>query len=465
MYSVKDVMEARGVAVFGASRDPLKPGSMLLSCLKETGFAGAYAGVNPQGGQVHGIPLYPKLADVPFPVDLAVLIIPPAAVVQALKDCAARGVKGAVISAEGFAESGPEGRRHQDAVREILDASGMRAFGPNTLGIVNTETGLSTSYFTDDAMLKRGSIGFAAQSGIFVGALLRYLSSSGIHISKGFGLGNKVDVNETDVLEYLADDPQTRTIGLYVEDIRDGRRFFEAARRAAARKPVLLLKGGRTSDGAEAVFSHTASLAMDDAVLDGALRQAGVLRMPAVDEFTAALLGFDWTALPRGNRIAVITYSGAQAIMSVDAATESGLAVARFSDATQERLARFIASPYKRRNPIDIYPDMNVRGFEETAVGLVRTLLAAEEVDGIVFISFAHLAAYPYEPVAEALAGTLTKPVFFSLFGSRPDVEECTRLLLDRRIPCVPTPELAVRALVHMVRYARYVGAAPPAAT
>ncbi|MCG6536034.1 MAG: CoA-binding protein, partial [Syntrophales bacterium LBB04] len=204
-------MDSKNLAVFGASRDPLKPGSLLIYALKETGFSGNVAGINPQGGEVHGVPLYPRLADVPFPVELAVLIIPPAAVVQSLKDCAACGVKGVVISAEGFAEAGPEGRRYQEQVREILRTSGIRAFGPNTLGIVNTETGMSTSYGADVDMLKRGSIGFAAQSGIFVGAILRYLSSSGVYISKGFGLGNKVDVDETDILEYLADDEQTRT--------------------------------------------------------------------------------------------------------------------------------------------------------------------------------------------------------------------------------------------------------------
>lgn len=461
MYSIKEVVESKNLAVFGASRDPLKPGSLLIYALKETGFTGNVAGINPQGGKVHGVPLYPRLADVPFPVELAVLIIPPAAVVQSLKDCAAAGVKGVVISAEGFAEAGPEGRRYQEEVREILRTTGIRAFGPNTLGIVNTETGMSTSYGADGDMLKPGSIGFAAQSGIFVGAILRYLGSSGVHISKGFGLGNKVDVDETDVLEYLADDEQTRTIGLYVEDIRDGRRFFDVAKRAAARKPVLMLKGGRTPAGARAVASHTASLAMDDAVLNGALRQAGVLRVHGVEEFIASLLGFDWTGLPRGNRIAVVTYSGAQAIMSVDAAMETGLELAGFSASTQERLSAFIPSAYKRQNPIDTYPDTNVKGFEATTIGIARTLLEADEVHGIIYIAFSHLLMYPYQPIIDALKGRLTKPFFFCISGGRTDVEHTIKLLLANRIPAIPFTDEAVRAIAHMVRHARRVGVAP----
>ena len=462
MYSLKEVIESKSLVVFGASRDPMKPGSLLIFALKSTGFTGNVAGINPQGGEVHGVPLYPKLADVPFPVDLAVLIIPPAAVVQSLRDCAERGVKGVVISAEGFAESGPEGRRYQEQVREILQATGMRAFGPNTLGIVNTETGLCTSYGADPAMLKPGSIGFAAQSGIFVGALLRNISSSGIHISKGFGLGNKVDVDESDILEYLADDAQTRTIGLYVEDIRDGQRFFDIARRTTASKPILMLKGGRTLAGAHAVSSHTASLAMDDAILNGVLRQVGVIRMYSVEEFVASLIGFDWTPLPRGNLIAVVTYSGAQAIMCVDAATEAGLRLAQFSPATQERLASIMPSAYKRQNPIDTYPDSNIKGFERTTIGVAHALLEADEVDAVIFISFANNEVNPYGPIVDALKGRLTKPFFFCIAGSRTDVEETIKLLLANRLPAVPYPDMAVRALTHMVGYARRVGVAPP---
>lgn len=461
MYSVKDVVDSKNIVVFGASRDMLKPGSVLIYALKDTGFKGNVAGINPQGGEVYGVPLYSKLSDVPFSVDLAVMIIPPAAVVQSLRECAAKGVKGVVISAEGFAEAGPEGRRYQEQIQELLQATGMRAFGPNTLGIVNTETGLATSYAADRLMMKPGSIGFAAQSGIFVGALMRYLSSAGIHISKGIGLGNKVDVDETDVLEYFAEDEQTRTIGLYLEGIRDGRRFLEAAKRTTRRKPVLLLKGGRTSEGARAIASHTASLALNDAVLDGALRQAGVLRMRDIEELTGTLIGFDWTGLPKGNRIAVITYSGAQAIMCIDAATEAGLEIARFSEVTDEKLSQVIRTGYKRQNPIDLYPDMMWKGFEATAVGILEALLEDDGVNGIIFIAFAQMGTDMYLPVLDAIEGKLTKPLFFTLLGTWDDLYATYRLLLSRRIPCVPYPETAVRAITHMWRHARRVGVAP----
>ncbi len=162
MYSVKEIMESRSLVVIGASRNPQKLGSLLLKGLKDTGFQGEMAGVNPGGGEVYGIPLYQSIGEVPFPVDLAVMLIPPKVVPSVLVDCAQKGVKGVVISSEGFAEAGEQGRHYQEEVQAILKSTGIRAFGPNTLGIVNTETGLATSYFIDENMLRPGAIGMAA---------------------------------------------------------------------------------------------------------------------------------------------------------------------------------------------------------------------------------------------------------------------------------------------------------------
>jgi len=454
MWSLKEVMESKNLAVIGASRDPLKPGAVLIKTLMDTGFEGKIAGVNSGGGEIHGHTLYPTLDEIPFDVDIAVMLIPPKAIPNILRACARKGVKGVVITSEGFAEAGEEGRKYQEEVKSILIETGMRAFGPNTLGIVNTSTGLTTSYFTNRHMLKPGSIGFAAQSGIFVGALLRYLGSfDGLRISKGIGLGNKVDVDESDVLEYLTEDEQTRTIGMYLEDIRDGRRFLEAAKAAAAKKPVLMLKGGRTSRGARATASHTASLAVDDSVFDGAMRQAGVLRMENIDEMVASLMGFEWMPMPKGNRIALVTFSGAQAIMSIDAAMSCGLDIAQFSDETAQRLSKVIATPSKALNPIDIFPDMMKHGFEKTTVEITNTLLEDDGVHGIIFISFADAGAEPLYPFAELVGQNSKKPVFVSLLGRKEDVRESREYLLKQLIPCYSFPETGVKVFSHMHRY------------
>ncbi len=458
MYSVNEVMESRSVAVIGASRDPLKLGALLLKVLRDTGFRGQVAGVNPQGGEVHGVPLYRSLDEIPFSVELAVFLIPPEAVPSSLAECARKGVKGVIISSEGFAETGTQGWHYQEEIRSILRSTGMRGFGPNTMGIVNTATGLATSYFANERMLRPGSIGFVAQSGIFVGALLQYVCSfEGFRISKVLCLGNKVDVDESDALTYLMEDDQTRMVGMYLEDIRDGRRFLKAARKTVMRKPVLLLKGGSTPAGAQATASHTASLAVNDAVLTGALRQAGVLRMGGIDELIGTLMGFQCMPLPLGERIAVVTYSGAQAIMSIDAATEEGLGLAHFTKETQERLAEVIATPSKAQNPVDMFPDMMAHGFKKTTTEILRALLEDDGVHGIIFISSAAFGADPYRPLVKVIHERLTKPVLFSVIGPRENVEACRAFLEEQRIPFYLFPEMAVRVFAHMRRYARRV--------
>jgi acetyltransferase len=305
-------------------------------------------------------------------------------------------------------------------------------------------------------MLMPGSIGFAAQSGIFVGALLRYLSSiNGLHLSKGIGLGNKVDVNEADALSYLMDDEQTRIIGLYLEDVKDGRLFLENLRKAVAKKPVLIIKSGRTQAGARASASHTASLAVEDAVFDGAIRQAGAIRLTGIDDFIRTLRGFLNMPLPKGDRLAFVTYSGAQAIMSIDAAIEHGLQVASLNEATQARIAKVIATSSKTRNPIDIFPDWLAHGYEKTTSEILKALLDDDGVDGIVFISFADATPEVYQPMADILKEDRRKPVFLSLLGDIKDKEACQKFLDANGLPCYDFPEYAVRVFAHMRQYAR----------
>ena len=456
MRAVRDIMESRNIVIFGASQDPFKPGAMLIEALGRTGFKGRVAGINPRGGEFQGITFYPSLGDVPFDVDLAAMIIPPGRVPGALEDCARKGVKGVVISSEGFAESGEEGRAIQEEIRAILRSADIRGFGPNTLGLVNTETGLLTSYFANKDMASPGSVGFVSQSGIFVGALLMYMSSFPVYrISKGLGLGNKVDVDESDALAYLAGDEQTRIIGLYLEDIRDGRRFLEEARRAVREKPVILLKGGRSDAGSAATASHTASMAVNDAILDGCLRQAGVLRVKRVDELMATIMGFQWAPLPRGNRIALVTFSGAQAIMSIDQAADEGLALATFRPETLESLSTVISTYPKRKNPVDTYPDMNRHGFEKTSTEIVKALLEDDGVDGIFFISFAAYGTEMMDPLVNLVRERADKPFFVSLLGSADDIALSRAYLMEHRIPIFDFPETGVRVFSRMWQYAR----------
>jgi acyl-CoA synthetase (NDP forming) len=458
MRSVKEVLESKNIAIFGASRDPSKPGALLITTLQQNGFKGRIAGINPKGGEFQGVLFYRTIEEVPFDVDMVSMIIPPAAVPEALRACARKGVKGVVISSEGFSESGDAGRTIQEDIRTILRDADIRGFGPNTLGLVNTETGLTTSYFANRNMLTPGAVGFAAQSGIFVGALLMHMSAFPVYrISKGLGLGNKVDVDESDALEYLAGDGQTRIIGMYLEDIHDGKRFFEVARQAVLRKPVILLKGGRSEAGGKATASHTASMAVNDAVLDGALRQAGVVRAKRIDEMLAMIMGFQWAPLPRGNRIALVTFSGAQAIMSIDRASEVGLELASFRPETMDRLATVISTVPKRKNPVDTYPDMNVHGFEKTSLSILEALFDDDGVDGIFFISFAAYGTDMLGPLARMIRERANKPVFVSLLGDPGQEALCRSFLMEQEIPFFDYPETGIEVFAHMWHYAKHV--------
>jgi acetate---CoA ligase (ADP-forming) len=325
------------------------------------------------------------------------------------------------------------------------------------LGIVNTANKLTTSYFANDRMLMSGSIGLAAQSGIFVGALLRYLSSlEGLHLSKGIGLGNKVDVNEADALSYLTDDEPTKIIAMYLEDVKDGRLFLNNLREAVLKKPVLIIKSGRTAAGAKASASHTASLAVEDSVFDGVIRQAGAIRLTGIDDFIRTARGFLDMPLPRGDRLAFVTFSGAQAIMSIDAAVEHGLQVARLGEDTQKRIAGVIATPSKTRNPIDVFPDWLAHGYAKTITVILQALLDDQDVDGIVFISFADAAPEVYQPMADILRAERRKPVFLSLLGDQKDREICQSFLDRNGLPCYDLPEYAVSVFAHMRQYARF---------
>lgn len=456
MRLIREILESKSVAVIGASRDSKKPGAQLLKVLKEVGYQGQVAGVNPQGGEVFEMPLYRSLQEVPFPVDLAVLHIPPQFIPEALRECARKNVKGAVISAEGFAETGPQGAKYQEEVRDILRSTGMRGFGPNTLGLINTANRLTTSYFATPSMLKPGSIGFAAQSGLFVGGLLLYLSSfEGFQLSKGIGLGNMVDVNESDAISYLMDDEQTEIIGMYLEGVRDGRRFLETAKKAVAKKPVLIIKSGRTQEGARATTSHTASMAVEDIVFEGAMRQAGVLRMAGIDDFVRTLKGFLNMPLPQGGRLAFVTYSGAQAIMSVDAAVKHGLQVARLGNAARKKITRVIATHSKTQNPVDLFPDWLTHGFVKTTTEILKALLKDDGVDGIIWISFANSRPEIYQPMVDLLQEQRPKPVFFSLLGAKENIETFRGFLEGNRLPCYDFPEYAVQVFAHMWIYSR----------
>jgi acetyltransferase len=242
---------------------------------------------------------------------------------------------------------------------------------------------------------------------------------------------------------------------MYIEDIRDGSRFLKTAQHVTAKKPVLILKGGQTKEGSKAIVSHTASLAVNNAVLNGAIKQAGILSMSSIDEMISTLMGFEWMPLPSGKNIALVTFSGAQSIMSIDSAIKQNLSIANLSTKTSEALSRVIATPSKMHNPIDIFPDMMVHGFDKISTDILKALLNDENVHGIIFISFAVLGHKPFHALSDFINTNRSKPVFVSLLGSKEDMRSASDYLLKQKIPCVSYPETAIQAFSHMWNYSK----------
>ncbi|MEE8174054.1 MAG: CoA-binding protein, partial [Dehalococcoidia bacterium] len=284
------IFHPRSIAVVGASTQPSgSAANIFIEPLLILDYPGAIYPINPKGGELLGLKIYPTLADVPGPVDLATICVPAPLVPQVMADCAHKGVKLAQIFTAGFSESGEAGERLEAEIAAIARRGGVRVIGPNCMGIYCPGTGLSFNpYFPRDS----GAVGFLSQSGANINDVVEPGVHRGLHFSKVVSYGNACDLNECDFLEYLAGDPETQIIAMYIEGTRDGQRFIKALSQATRAKPVIILKGGRTRGGSRATLSHTGSLAGDDAVWDALCRQMGVIQAYNVEELIDVLVTF-----------------------------------------------------------------------------------------------------------------------------------------------------------------------------
>lgn len=324
VVSLDGFFRPSSVAIIGASREPGKLGHEILRNIIDAGFRGKVYPVNPKADEVLGLRCYPSIKDVPSQVDLAVVIVPAKFVPSVIADCGAKGIRAAVVISGGFGETGPAGEELERQMLETAGRGGVRIIGPNCQGVNSTSVGLCASW---PLVKVRGPISIISQSGTIAAALACWAAEEGVGISKLVALGNKCDVDETELLSYLADDPETEVIALYIEGVRNGRKFMEVARAAASKKPVVVVKGGRTAKGAEAVLSHTRSLAGSDAVFDAAFRQADIIRALDVEELYDICKGFACLPLPKGENVVIVTSSGGSGILATDACEELGLNV------------------------------------------------------------------------------------------------------------------------------------------
>lgn len=442
-----------GVALVGASTNPMKLGFGLARNLLQSHYRGAIHFVNPAGGVLLGRPLYTSLAEIPDPVDLAVLLVPAAAAPQALRECAQRGIRAVIIASGGFREVGPEGAALEAECLLIAREHGLRLIGPNCIGLLDTHLPLDTTFLPPPGPTP-GDVAFISHSGAICAAVIDWARGQGFGLSRLVSLGNQVDVGETDVLAPVAADPDTRVITLYMEGVQDGRRFIQTARTITREKPIVALKVGRSLGARQAVASHTGALAGEDTAFTAAFRQAGIIRADTSEELFDWARALAWCPLPQGRRVAVLTNAGGPGVTAIDALDVNKLIVAHLTEATRQQLQEVLPPAANVHNPVDMLAGAS----PEQYAACLRILLADGGVDSVLVI-------LPPPPMhtAGAVARTLIpliysseKPVVIALMGERL-IQEAVEHFRAARVPEYRFPERAAAALAILSERAEYL--------
>jgi len=454
--SLRCFFEPKSIAVIGASRTPGRPGHTLVENLRKA-FGGRIYPINKEAGEIAGLPAFASVADVPGEVDLAVVLVPAESVTPAVLSCATKGVRGVIVEAADFAEIGPEGRQRQARIAEIARNAGMRLWGPNCLGVIDARSGVITTYQPLRDVVP-GHTSLITQSGALAGAVLAQVHEARTFaFNKVCSIGNKADVDECDLLEYLAGDPTTKVIGMYLESINDGRRFVELASRLTREKPVIVLKSGRTPLGVAASLSHTASLAGDDRVVDAAFAQAGILRVGDLGEFLSVMKAFDRLHQRRaGKRVAIVCTTGAGGVLAADQLGLHGLELAHLSKATMARLHEQFPAWLEPNQPLDISPTMMKIGPNRALQYAASVVLEDDNVDALLLQTFGLPATASFD--AAALASLIAgkgKAAVAWLYGVRSYLEPWTVALEAGGLPVMPDLRSAARALQAVASWSR----------
>ena len=438
------LFEPHSVAVVGASGTPHKAGNDVIKNILANEFAGKLYLVNPKGGEILGHPVYPSIQDLPDTIDLAIIILPATATPQAIRDCAAKGAKAIVMAASGFAEVDEQGEKLQQETIQAIRETGVRAIGPNTSGHTSTPHNFTSSFFPL-GKIPRGHVSYLAQTGNFATHTMRYIAS-GEHygVARVLGMGNKLDVEESEVLEYYGRDPETRAIFVYVESFKKPRRFLAVAREVTRSKPVILLKGGSTAEGSRAAVAHTAALASDDRIIEGALRQAGVVRVYDYSHLILAAKALSAMPLPRGNRVSFMAPSGAMLVCMTDLCHRRwGLDVPQLEEKTRHYL-QSISPPYIRmRNPVDIWPAATVTGVKEAYRDGAEAVLKDKNIDAVVMILMIteETGVPPMDFIVDLARRYPSKPLYVTFSGQKQHMEAAKAYLEPRGVPTFPLIE------------------------
>jgi len=450
---LRALLEPSSVAVVGASTNVDKIGYKILKNIVDAGFEGNIYPVNPRGGKILGLSAYPSVLDVPGEIEAVVVVVPARFVASVIKECVQKKVKSAIIISSGFRDVGPEGAALEKQMLEIATKGGLRIIGPNCQGICNPQIGFCATW---PLISDVGDVAVISQSGSIALEVPSYLSRNQLGYSKTIALGNKSDVDEADLISFLAEDEHTKVITLYTEGMKEGRKLMDAVKKATREKPVLVLKGGKSEAGKKAVLAHTGSLAGSNKVFEAAVKQSGGLCVKNLEELCDVAKAFSMMPVPRGNRLAVITSSGGAGILSSDACEDAGLVLSNLSGPTLKKLREGIPDYCVIGNPLDLTG--NALNNAHLYGDALEVVLEDDSVD-MVLVVYGDPIPHSFEAIEKQVekARSLGIPVAVNYLGGG-EVQEIETVSLQKNgLPVFETPSRAVVALSYMHRYREYV--------
>lgn len=436
------------VAVVGASGTPGKVGHTIVSNMVQAGFKGRLIPVNPQGGEILGLPVATDVADLPRKLDLAVISVRRRFVLPTLEALGEQGCKSCIVITAGFKEVGREGYHLEEQIIELCDKYDMALLGPNCLGMINTPAGVNASFAAGQP--GPGSIAFFSQSGALCVAILDWALGAGIGFSKFISLGNKAVLDEADMLRYLNTDEETRVILGYIENVEHGETFLKQARMVSRNKPVIMIKSGTTAAGAKAASSHTGAIAGSDQAYNAAFHQTGVIRVGDVESLFNLAQAFSEQPLPKGPGLAIVTNSGGPGIIAADTTERSSLSMAQFTPRTVQRLQELLPSYAAFYNPVDIIADADSIRYRKTL-----DIVAEDPMVHAIMVLLTPTGTTDIEPTAQVAIDIVRKygkPVF-AVFMGKKRVARARQMLQDAGIPCYAFPEPAVKSVEAMYDY------------
>jgi acetyl coenzyme A synthetase (ADP forming)-like protein len=455
MHFLDPILRPKSIAVVGASRQPNTIGWQILDNLLRQGFHGPVYPVNPKAAAIHSIPAYPSVKEIPGPVDLAVIVVPKEHVSAVADDCIEAGVQGIVVISAGFREVGGEGIAREQELVDKLRKAGVRMVGPNCLGIINNDPAIAMNATFAPAYPPFGPVGFVSQSGAMGASILDYAESLGIGISMFVSSGNKADVSGNDLLDYWEHDDNTQMVLMYLESFGNPAKFVEAGRRITRRKPVCVVKSGRTGAGARAAASHTGALAGTELATDALIAQAGAIRAHSVNHLFDLAMAFGNQPLPAGNNVAIVTNAGGPGIIAADACESAGLSVVPLSPETEAKLRARLPEEASVKNPVDLIASATPENYEFA----LNCVFEDPKIDAAI-AAFVPPLGIQTKDVAAAIVRVNerhpAKPLLAVLMG-RQGLPAGLAELHESRIPAYIFPESAARALAAMWRFRQHI--------